>query len=710
MDQSPLRGTRYFFYWGKARPADALSASCHLLPYHCLDVAAVGSQYLARHPSFAAFLAQIVGAPSPAALCSWVAYWLALHDLGKFAESFQGQRSDLWWQLQGVECRRPYTELHDSLGHWLWQSKVRAVMFSESWFGALSDDHEDGLACWSRAVTGHHGQPPGVPASSAAAGVGRAFRPQDIEAALAFARDARELLLDEHPPHWVSASDPDAFSQASTAASWCLAGLAVLSDWIGSNADVFRYEDQPRWSLAEYWPRACHLAAQALEASGVLPVERQAPRSFQALFPSIQMASPLQQWAASVSLGAGPQIHLLEDVTGAGKTEAALALTHRLIAAGCAEGFFIGLPTMATANAMYGRVARVFTELMGAQASLVLAHGRKGLVESFALSVISPGHAESDFRQVDDTAPSRCTAWLADHNKRALLAAGGVGTIDQALLAALQRRHQSLRLLGLFRKVLVVDEVHACDAYMQGVLETLLRLHAQAGGSAVLLSATLPQAMKRALLGAFAAGRKHGLPALQRQDYPLVSSWSSALAQVIETPLATRPEVRRDVAVRYESDRATLVEEAVAALSAGRCVAWICNTIGDALALREMFGARLPANTITLFHARFALGDRLRLEDRVLARFGSESTPDLRRGQMLIATQVAEQSLDVDFDLVVSDLAPIDRLIQRAGRLCRHVRDATGARLREPGRTTPVGSRACGCTVPRGPCSRMPTG
>jgi len=276
--------------------------------------------------------------------------------------------------------------------------------------------------------------------------------------------------------------------------------------------------------MATYWQHAGRQAVLALDASGTTPAASAAALPFTGLFPSIAAPSPLQRWAASVPLPAGPQIHLLEDVTGAGKTEAALMLTHRLMADGHADGFFIALPTMATANAMYGRIADSYVRLFANPASLVLAHGQSFLVDGFANSVLPDGAPEGDPRQLDETASARCTAWLADHSKRALLSPAGVGTIDQALLAVLHSKHQSLRLLGLSHKVLVIDEVHACDVYMQGVLEVLLTFHARAGGSAILLSATLPQRMKQGLLKAFAKGLERPAPHAREQGYPLATS------------------------------------------------------------------------------------------------------------------------------------------------------------------------------------------
>lgn len=674
----------YFKYWGKARPKALSTAAYHLLPYHCLDVAAVGREYLRRSNALRGFFRQRLHADDDDSLLDWFAFWLVLHDLGKFAEAFQSQRPDLFLQLRGREpaWSKVYTERHDSLGMKFWQDNLAEYAAARAWFGPNGLDYDEGVEVWVRTVTGHHGQPPKQVPS-----LDRFFDMQEDQAAIrAFTENVRELLLSPAAARLPELHEPETFRRLSVELSWWIAGVAVLADWVGSNADVFVYRAEPTESLAEYWRGIQAPAAQALQDCGVLPSRRQHALAFGALFPAIAQPSPLQAWAASAALPDGPQIHMLEDVTGAGKTEAAVMLAHRLIAAGHADGFFIGLPTMATANAMYSRIAGVYAQMFAGDASLVLAHGHKTLVEKFATSVLRPGPEEIDARQQDESATARCTAWLADHNKRALLAPAGVGTIDQVLLAALQSKHQSLRLLGLFRKVLVVDEVHACDAYMQGVLETLLRMHARAGGSAVLLSATLTRRMKRALLKAFAHGSDQAAPSLVSDVYPLVTSWSATQPAIVtETPTATRADVRRRIAVRYECDRVRIVARIVEALNAGRCVAWIRNTIGDALDARAQLAQLVSPECITLFHARFALGDRLAIEEAVLRHFGRDSGPEDRGGRLLIATQVAEQSLDVDFDLVVSDLAPIDRLIQRAGRLCRHVRDGCGRRLHEPG-------------------------
>jgi CRISPR-associated endonuclease/helicase Cas3 len=668
-------------YWGKARPAAGTAHLHHKLAYHCLDVAAVGMAYLRRAPALTRLIADTLGVPDDERLIGWVGFWLALHDPGKYSEDFQGQCLELFVELRQREPRLqgwPGVR-HDSTGLLLWRSRLARHAGQHEWFGPQTAEAMEAWHCWARAVMGHHGQPPLE--DTTRLHMARHFSREDEQAALACAQAARELLLPEPPPF--EAVDPERLELASRALSWWIAGLAVLADWIGSNQDHFPY-CSTNVSLPDYWLRAQAQAARALDAAGVLPVPSVGELRFEELFPQIAEPSPLQHWAATVELSDEPQIHLLEDVTGAGKTEAAVMLTHRLMARGVASGFFIGLPTMATANAMYGRIAEVYSRLFPGLASLVLSHGQRMLVEAFADSILRPGEEERDPRQHDETATARCAAWLADHNKSALLAPGGVGTVDQALLAALQSKHQSLRLLGLFRKVLVVDEVHACDPYMQRVLETVLTLHARAGGSAILLSATLPLRMKQSVLGAFARGRHSAAPPLQGQDFPLITSWHASMAAAREHAVKTRPSVVRRLKVRYVSELSEVVSGILEALQAGRCVCWMRNTVADVLDAQALLAQHVPADRITVFHARFALRDRLATEGWMLDHFGKDSTPEGRAGKLVLASQVAEASLDADWDLVISDLAPIDRLLQRAGRLMRHVRDAHGRRLTDP--------------------------
>jgi len=666
----------FLAYWGKARPSTATGAQFHLLAYHSLDVAATGRTYLQGHPKLLIWLGQQAGL-APAAMLDWITFWLVLHDLGKFATSFQNQRPDLLEKLQSRVSTKAYTVRHDSLGELLWRMHLMAGTDALQ-LGAEAGRFASRFVPWICAVTGHHGEPP----DAAGASLYAHFDACDEAAAAAFVAEARQLLV----PHTAVAAFRERSAQEAVEigrrCSWWVAGIAVLADWLGSNTDFFPYLSERR-PLPEYWSQSALPQAQrAIDTAGVLPQPVSLGNQLQDIFTRerIPTLTPLQAWADSHGIPDGPQLYLLEDVTGAGKTEAALTLAYRLMAAGHADGIYVGLPTMATANAMYERVSAVVKRLFAptASPSVVLAHGRRDLVPGLR-AVLAADHAEGDPRQADETASARCAAWLADNNKKSLLASVGVGTIDQALLGVLHARHQSLRLLGLFRKVLIVDEVHACDAYMQELLEGLLQFHAAAGGSAVLVSATLTLKMKRKLAQAFASGCGWPAPALTNTSYPLITRIGAGPA--VEEAVGTRAEVQRRVDVALINDVDQVLAEIRAALAAGRCVCWVRNTVADAIEAWERLRAEQPSASATLFHARFALGDRFAIERDLLRDFGPDSGPAQRRGRVVIGTQVVEQSLDVDFDLLISDLAPIDRLIQRAGRLQRHRRTQDGTRL-----------------------------
>jgi CRISPR-associated endonuclease/helicase Cas3 len=686
-----------FKYWGKASPTSPSSQNWHPLVYHSLDVAAVGQQYLASSALLKACCAMLNC--SEKAFLSFAAFVLALHDLGKFSEAFQSQRVDLIRELQGREPNpsKRYNTRHDSLGFWLWDSFLAKEVLP-----IIGIDNSNGnqriFKCWLRAVTGHHGVPPELDSHT---GVDFSYLQQDKQASLIFVKEMANLLLTNDARQIFLDLERKQAQERSELLSWWFAGLTVLADWLGSNTLYFPY-NRPVKSIDSYWDYAKAQANTALLHSGVLPATVEKGLTFSELFQNIKVPSPLQKWASNTQISSAPQIYLLEDITGAGKTEAALILAYRLMDQGLAEGFYIGLPTMATANAMYKRVAQFYQKLFTENTNLVLAHGYRKFVEEFAETILPPTTVENDHAQKDDSASARCSAWLADHNKRALLASAGIGTIDQALLAVLHSKHQSLRLLGLLNKVLIVDEVHACDDYMQGVLEVSLEFHARTGGSAILLSATLPSRMKAALLNAYRKGRQQNseIDLQPNAPYPLATTWSDGQAQATENHLNSRSCVSRTVNIHYESDEEKVFSHIQAALKSGQCVAWIRNTVSDAMEAYRRLSRTTDSDNIVLFHARFALEDRLKKEEQVLSFFGPTSKSSDRKGRLLIATQVAEQSLDVCMDVLITDLAPIDRILQRAGRLQRHVRDQKGNRLLEP---NAIDARSAPCLWVYGP-------
>ena len=210
---------------------------------------------------------------------------------------------------------------------------------------------------------------------------------------------------------------------------------------------------------------------------------------------------------------------------------------------------------------------------------------------------------------------------------------------------------------------------------MHRVLWVLLELHARSGGSAVLMSATSPRSQRDELLAAWFRGRGSEPVPSRCDGYPLVTHLCDKGLE--EYAIATRAAMRRSVRVRHESNEHAVVQALIVAANEGRCACWIRNTVRDAITSYETLAATL-GDRVELFHARFALGDRLEIEQRVLRRFGKDSNSSDRAGRVLVATQVVEQALDLDFDLLVTDLAPIDLILQRAGRLHRHDRGDRG--------------------------------
>lgn len=676
----------YYRYWGKA---DKESGRYHLLVYHCLDVAAVGYVLLSEDDALLRKFAAITGLDQDISIC-WLELFLALHDIGKFSITFQNLRPDLLRKLQTAESRKPYTVRHDNLGNLFLKYSVEDDQFVfPGWRDFSCVEWQDIIMAIARAYTGHHGVPPqmkgpnGMPLAYQ-----NYFEDGDSIAAAEFVQDAGSMLWGKTETR--TPLSPDVIEGQIRKASWLMAGFAVLCDWIGSNNTWFpRHEE--RMALEEYWNQhAIPQAKRAIREAGVkggIPIPGLS--KFSDLFPDFASPTPLQSFVEQCPIGSSQQLFILEDVTGSGKTEAALLLAGRLMAAGCGKGLFMALPTMATSNAMFSRLAgtsspdkspvylRFFEK--GSNPSIALAHGARHLSETFMAAVAGKDTSWA----TEESASAQCSSWLADNRKKALLADMGVGTLDQALLAVLPARFQSLRLFGLAGHVLIVDEVHAYDPYMNKLLQNLLAFHAALGGSAILLSATLPTHVRGDFIAAFARGcdDHRGLNA-KSKGYPLASSYSKERG-VEECPVAATPQRQCIVGIRIVAEESDVVRLAKEAADRGQCVCWLRNTVHDALVGFALLKDKLSVTDLMLFHARFAMGDRLDIESTVTATFGKKSTARERRGKVLVATQVVEQSLDLDFDLLISDLAPMDLLIQRAGRLHRHLRDEYGNPLAE---------------------------
>lgn len=656
-------------YWGKAQPDPHYSAAdFHPLAWHMLDVAATAAALLRVRPVIAAHLGLLLGmAPAQAGdLLVWLA---ANHDLGKFARPFQSKVPALWRESD-VDPRLVPPTRHDADGMALWTRWLSEPgVVQRIWADPSAPPGQPeppgqgarGLSPLLAASLCHHG----APVAASRAPLSRCFGP-----GLAAAESCRDSLFALLLPEPVAA--PPLSREAARRASHWVAGLVTLADWLGSSQHWFPYAPADM-AAPGYWDKAQAQAERAVREAGLVAPSHRVAADFATLARRPDAPTPLQRWALEVPIPAGPALFLLEDVTGAGKTEAAHVLAYRLLAAGRAGGLWWAMPTMATANAMYARQAEMLAGLFdpdGPRASLALAHGQAGLHPAFRASVTDWGADETGADGDADAMPASaaCAAFLADDRRLSLLADVGAGTIDQAVLAVLPSRFNTVRLLGLADKVLIVDEVHAHDAYVTEELRNLLAFHAAQGGSAILLSATLTNAQRRALIAGWQGTVSTTEGGVPETRYPLATVADDAGARA--DAIAPAPwSARRTPVTRVESPEAVL-DRLEATLAAGGCAAWVRNTVDDAVAAAEMARARGLAPV--LFHARFTQWDRQRIEAAVAARFGRRAAAADRAGGLVIATQVLEQSLDVDFDQLASDLAPIDLLLQRAGRMRRH--------------------------------------
>lgn len=585
-------------------------SSEHPAVYHMLDVAAVSERLLIQTSYSASFKAALT-------------MLIAFHDLGKIGEGFRNMIR---------------TGAVQPLRHW---ELTEAWLSGATWLRDRLGANPHVWRTLIAAVAGHHGRP---------STRDERYFPNDRVAAGVDAVCDIPLILDDILALWPEASLVGLSRSEARQLSWWLSGLTVASDWVGSHPEWFPSVTRSM-DLRCYLEQARGRAATAVAAAGLQVAGLKGDAS---LFDFV--LRPMQIAARDIPLPEGPTLAVIEDETGSGKTEAALILAQRMLAAGKGRGLYVALPTMATADAMFERAEEVMGRLFDGP-SLTLAHGRAHLSGRFRDLVGRPTLS-------DDVT---CSSWLADNRHRALLADVGVGTVDQALFSILPVRFSTLYLWGLSSKILIVDEAHevAGDAYMVELLAALLRAHAAQGGSAILLTATLPLAQRTTLIRAFAEGAGKDWPEDDDRSYPSLSIAGGATCRDFDR----KPGPKGVVRVRRLSAASDAMDLLVASAARGAACVWIRNSVDEAIAAAEALRDRgIP---VSLLHARFVLSDRQRIEAQTLARFGKHG--EGRAGHVLVATQVVESSLNLDFDVMVSDLAPMAALIQRAGRLWRYM-------------------------------------
>lgn len=472
--------------------------------------------------------------------------------------------------------------------------------------------------------------------------------------------------------------------------SWDLAAFVVIADWLGSMREFFPFAGTVMDREA-YVRLSKERAAEAIRA---LPLSSESypAAKVQLLFPFIRKLTHLQERLSSLPLTEGARLILCEELTGSGKTEAALLYASRLLSAGRARRIIFALPSQATSNAIYDRLKTVYRSFFLADnPTLMLTHGARAVKYEFVNSYELPEERSASLNTARSA--SFCNPFLASHPQLSLLADVTVGTLDQVLLALLMGvKHQSLRLLGLRDAVLIVDEVHSYDRYTGFLLQKLVSLHASRGGTVIALSATLTSEVRQALCRSFLEG-------LTQQDNvsrgKSVSLPACLATEPLSVPLpcltyldATGPgnlEALRGqdrvVAFDFIHSEDEVLSLCFKVAREGQCVIWVRNTVSEALRAYAALKDRASGDgevCLRLFHSRFCLHDRQDIERDVLSHFGKTSGPEERQGCLLIATQVVEQSLDLDCDVLITDLAPADLIVQRAGRLHRHTRLADG--------------------------------
>jgi len=607
----------------------------------------------------------------------FLAFLIAAHDVGKISAGFQHKVPSLAKRLPEPYCRSPYggeTD-HTKIGC---RYLSRWLLDKMDISGIAADDV-------GRMLAGHHGGFPGDCDDAYERGSRQAW-----DGARHSALDAlRELFLfdrvafrtnDEHlPAGWIMA----------------LAGLTSVADWLASDSNFFSYEASVkvkagREDLGDYLTRwampSAEKAIARLHWTHSGNSERKDGPDFGALFVDQSgkplAPRPMQSLCHEYARGSDhPFLLLVEAPMGLGKTEAALWAAETARMRMGQSGMYFALPTQATSNQMFSRLNDFLERARGREVvPLHLLHGMADLNEVFA-------ELKRAGRNLEDSSPIMPRAlsgvdgasgaviaqeWFCGR-KRGLLSPYAVGTIDQALLSVLTVRHFFVRLFALANKTVIIDEVHAYDTYMSKLLDRLLVWLRELGSSVILLSATLPEKRRRELIAAYTG---HD-PPLDLAVYPRIvyASLEGEDVHAIIVDGGDRKTVRFTAGPVDRSVSDVLAER----LAHGGVAAVIANTVGQAQRLYMQirrdtrFRDLASSGDLTLFHARFPVEDRLRIERIVLDRFGKDGANRPRRA-IVVATQVIEQSLDLDFDFMVSDLAPVDLLLQRAGRLHRHVR------------------------------------
>ena len=645
--------------WAKSQRGDP--QKIHLLMYHLLDSAAVGLGLWEKVLS-ASIKQDIAGYFNlkPDEMGRYLAYWIGLHDIGKASPAFQNQlaRENPALVRQISDSGLTFSATLISAPHSLLSGKY---LSQQDWIPKAVEI----------AVSGHHGKwntdyRSSVHSSAYGDGAWDAVR-GELDSIL-----QQVLGVSTDPlPRLASSEIQNIFT------AW-FSGLICVADWIASNEDYFPYVNT--WmDPADYFRASYANAAVVLKKAGWMGWRAQGEKQTFAqmyAFKGWKGPRPIQQQTIDAFQQFDPQgpfVMIVEAPTGIGKTEIAMYLADQWLQRIGGSGIYIAMPSQATSNQIYQRSKEVLeNRYEGQLVNLVLAHGQARWNEDVNQVLVEEvGERNNDQGVV-------ASEWFQNNRKRTLLTPFGVGTVDQVFLSILQTKHFFVRLFGLKNKVVIFDEVHAYDTYMNSLFHRLLTWLRAFGTSVIILSATLSDETRQEIIANYC-----GLPVgelSQDHHYPRVTLASPSQGQSIT--LLEWHKADREVRLNWASEE-HLVDLLSERLSDGGCAAVICNTVGQSQAIYQQIKGQaiVDEKDLYLFHARYPFRWRQEIEEAVLEKFGVGATREngqRPRKAIVVATQVIEQSLDLDFDLMVTELAPVDLVLQRAGRLHRH--DRTGHR------------------------------
>lgn len=590
---------------------------------HCLSVGAVAEALSKLLPSALRFFFPAGG------VCL-----IAAHDVGKVSPGFLLKSDD--WSSKWRTRLGLVPDGHETRHAWASQK-------------FLASRYADQPPRWIMAVGGHHGR-------YLCAEAKPATLPFSSSIGYGLFEDLRHELLAILEKQFGPLPDPENIPKGAKL-HW-FTGAMIFCDWIGSNTTWFPA------SNAACAGKFSETARSALQEIGIHRTGVKARLGFEDLF-GLGPARPLQE--ALVGAMDSPGLYIVEAPMGGGKTEAALAGAYRRWSEGSERGLFFSLPTQLTSNRIRDRVEDFFQRVVSEESALALAHGNAWLLENRIRSLQpqlagAPGDSDN---------ASEANAWFSD-NRRAMLAPFGVGTIDQALMAVVPVKHSALRMFGLGGKVVVIDEVHSYDPFTSALVDRLVSWLIELGGTVIVLSATLT-APRRASLVAAAGGKEDATPAA----YPLLTKVATGNPLAEHFPIDPPQDAEREVGIRMvpANDKLWMNEVARAARN-GACVLVIRNTVALAQESYRALKPHCPESGIEfgLIHSRFTQADREKNETRWTGLLGRGGSTRPKNGAVLVGTQVLEQSLDIDADLLVTDLAPTDLILQRIGRLHRHHR------------------------------------